>query len=148
MNDVVSEPLCPYCQSPLAADGGVVSCPGCGAHHHEECWRENGGCSVYGCRQTLATESRTEMEIPASWWGQENKPCPSCGREILAAALRCRHCGATFASARPEDQAEFRQRVQVTSEHPGLRARTVWMFVLSVLPLSAPVGAIMGAVWY
>jgi predicted RNA-binding Zn-ribbon protein involved in translation (DUF1610 family) len=145
---MATEPLCPYCQSTLAEGDARTPCPECGAHYHPECWEENGGCSVYGCKQTPPTEGRTEMEVPVSWWGQEQKPCPSCGKEILAAALRCRHCGATFASARPEDRAEFQERTQIAGRHPELRTRALWMFVLSVIPLCAPVGAIMGLAWY
>lgn len=40
---------CPYCHFPLKQGAGVVSCGACSAPHHEDCWRENGGCSVMGC---------------------------------------------------------------------------------------------------
>lgn len=141
-------PMCSYCQSPLADGETQTPCPDCGASHHAECWQENGGCSVYGCKQTPVTEARTAMEVPVSWWGQENKPCPSCSQQILAAALRCRHCGATFQSARPEDRAEFQRRTEISGQHDGLRTRVVWLFVLSIIPLTAPIGAVMGLAWY
>jgi len=148
MNSEPTSPVCSYCQSPIADTDSRAVCPECGAGYHAECWQENGGCAVYGCRQTPVTAARTAMEVPVSWWGQQNKPCPACGREILAAALRCRHCGATFASARPEDRDEFERRTQIAGEHPGLRTRVIVMFVLSIVPLSAPAGVAMGLVWY
>lgn len=148
MNPEAEARVCSYCQSHLAEGEPVSVCPDCAAGYHPECWQENGGCAVYGCKQTPATEARTAMEVPVSWWGRENKPCPSCGQEILAAALRCRHCGATFASARPEDRAEYQQRTSVVAEQPGLRTRVIWFFALSSVPLSAPVGAFMGWTWY
>lgn len=141
-------PHCSYCQTSMGEGEAATACPSCGATHHEDCWGENGGCSVYGCQQTPATDARTALEIPVSWWGRENKPCPACGQEILAAALRCRHCGATFSSARPEERAEFQQRTQVSNQHPELRRRVLWQFILSVLPLTAPIGAVIGLVWY
>jgi len=42
--------VCPYCQTPVAAGAKIINCPACGTPHHAECWEENGGCTVYGCR--------------------------------------------------------------------------------------------------
>jgi TM2 domain-containing membrane protein YozV len=43
-------PTCPYCSAQVAAeDADRFACPSCGAEHHGECWRENGGCTVFGC---------------------------------------------------------------------------------------------------
>jgi hypothetical protein len=39
---------CPYCHFGLKSSE-TVSCPGCRAGHHLECWAENGGCAVLGC---------------------------------------------------------------------------------------------------
>lgn len=139
---------CPFCLAPVDSGEPAVACPACRASYHDECWRENGGCAVYGCAQVPAIPSRTALEIPLSYWGRENKPCPSCGQEILAAAMRCRHCGATFASARPEDGAEFQRRTDLAQQLPGLRRQIVWLFVFSVVPFLAPIGAAWGIVWY
>lgn len=139
---------CAICQSPVAAGEPTTTCPACGAVYHAECWQENGGCAVYGCAQVPAVEQRRSIEIPVSYWGQENKPCPACGREILAAAVRCRHCGTTFASARPEDAAEFTQRTALEQRLPRVRQLVVWQFVLSVLPCTAPIGGVWSLIWY
>jgi hypothetical protein len=40
---------CPYCQTPIKPGVEVVVCPACDIPHHAECWRENGGCTTYGC---------------------------------------------------------------------------------------------------
>ena len=45
------QPICPYCQSPLGEGEPRFLCPACGIPHHVDCWRENGGCTTYGCRQ-------------------------------------------------------------------------------------------------
>jgi hypothetical protein len=116
--------------------------------YHVECWQENGGCAIYGCSQVPTIEKRQALEIPVSYWGQENKQCPNCKREILAAAVRCRHCGAMFDSARPQDAAEFQQRTELTQRLPALRRTVVCLFVVSVLPCLAPIGAVWGAIWY
>jgi hypothetical protein len=41
---------CPYCRYALREGEKRVNCPRCGAPHHLECWRANGGCTTYGCR--------------------------------------------------------------------------------------------------
>ncbi|MBI3467611.1 MAG: DUF4190 domain-containing protein [Planctomycetes bacterium] len=41
---------CAYCQSAIEPNDDVVGCPYCSQPHHAECWRENGGCTVYACR--------------------------------------------------------------------------------------------------
>lgn len=42
--------LCPYCRDALAAETEAVeSCDACRTAHHRQCWREAGGCTVFGC---------------------------------------------------------------------------------------------------
>lgn len=46
----MSQPVCPYCRMPLeTAQEAAHLCPVCGTPHHEDCWEENGGCTVFGC---------------------------------------------------------------------------------------------------
>jgi hypothetical protein len=142
------DPVCAICLSPIVAGAAKNACPACQAEYHAECWQENGGCAIYGCSQVPVIEKRQALEIPISYWGQENKLCPSCKREILAAAVRCRHCGATFESARPQDAAEFQQRAELTQRLPALRRTVVCLFIVSVLPCLAPIGAVWGSLWY
>jgi hypothetical protein len=143
-----ADPICAICLSPIGREDAPTVCPACHAVYHAECWQENGGCAVYGCSQVPATESRRAIEIPVSYWGQENKNCPKCGREILAAAVRCRHCGTTFESARPQEAGEFQQRTELAQRLPAARRTVVWLFVISVLTCLAPIGAVGGIIWY
>lgn len=140
--------VCGICLSPISEAEAKNSCPACRADYHAECWDENGGCAVYGCAQVPVIEQRQAIEIPMSYWGQENKQCPNCQKEILAAAVRCRHCGATFESARPQDSDEFQRRHDLTQRLPALRRTVVWLFIFSVLPCLAPIGAVWGLIWY
>ena len=140
--------FCAICQTAIANGEGAVSCPDCGAPYHTECWNENNGCAVYGCSQVPATEHRASLEIPVSYWGQENKICPVCQTEILAAAVRCRVCGTNFGSARPQDATEFQQHALRSVRAPGLKKKVGWMFALCVLPCTSPIATILGAVWY
>lgn len=139
--------ICSICQSPVNEGDAVSPCPACRAVYHEECWTENGGCAEYGCSQVPAVEHRSTLEIPAAYWGQENKPCPSCGKEILAAALRCRYCGSIFASARPQDSGEFSRQGELEKSLPGIKRTIQIIFICSILPCSAPIGAVWALVW-
>jgi len=139
---------CAICLSPIEPAEETTVCPACNAVYHKECWNENGGCAVYGCAQVPAVEKRQAIEMPVSYWGQENKKCPSCGNEILAAAVRCRHCGTVFESARPQESAEFQQRTALSERLPAARRTVVWLFVLSILPCLAPIGAVWGLLRY
>lgn len=139
---------CAICLSPVGPADASAVCPACQAVYHAECWQENGGCAVYGCSQVPAIEKRQALEIPVSYWGQENKNCPNCGQEILAAAVRCRHCGTVFESARPQEVSEFQQRTALAGRLPASRRTVIGLFVLSVIPCLAPIGAIWGIIWY
>lgn len=139
---------CAICLSPIEAADEKVVCPSCNAVYHAECWSENGGCAVYGCSQVPAIEKRQAIEIPVSYWGKENKKCPNCGQEILAAAVRCRHCGTVFDSARPQAAEEFQQRTALSQRLPATRRTIVLLFIFSVLTCLAPLGAVGGIIWY
>ena len=139
---------CAICQSALEAAESTALCPDCHTPFHAECWQENGGCAIYGCPSVPPTEHRGTLEIPSSHWGQENRPCPACVREILAAAVRCRHCGAMFSSGRTEERTEFQQRAELKERLPAARRNIVILFVLSVIPCVAPLAVLIGAIWY
>jgi len=50
MKQTGQETSCPYCKDVVT---GGMKCRRCGTTHHEACWKENGGCAVYGCRISL-----------------------------------------------------------------------------------------------
>ena len=143
-----NEIVCGICQTALAEGEARSECSDCHAVYHGDCWTENKGCAVYGCSKVPETEKLESIEIPVSYWGQEKKPCPACGTEIMAAAVRCRSCGAEFASARPENQGEFRHRKQIEQRAPKLRRTAVLLVVFAAIPFTAPFSAGYGYFWY
>jgi predicted amidophosphoribosyltransferase len=110
------EVICLICQSTIEPNDPKSICPSCNRPYHSECWEQNKGCAVYGCPKVPPTEPLNELEIPVSYWGKEKKTCPSCGGEILAAALRCSHCGVIFSSARPATWEEYQEEQQLKEE--------------------------------
>ncbi len=141
--------LCAICQTPLGPTENepTTTCPACDAKYHADCWLQNGGCAVYGCAQVPATEGRASIEIPVGYWGQEHKPCPVCNAQILAAALRCRHCGTVFPTARPLGSAEYSRATSQEAQSPRVRRIVLWLFVLCLIPFSAPIAAVVGFGW-
>ena len=139
---------CPYCQGALEPDADEVACTVCGARHHAECWQENNGCGMYGCTAAPGIEQRQPIETPVSYWGQEHKACPKCGEQIMATALRCRHCGTVFDVAQPQSVEEARHRDELKVRGPATRRMTIIVFTLCVIPPVAPLGVAIGLLWY
>ena len=139
---------CPYCQGGLGPAADAVACPVCGVLHHAECWQENRGCGTYGCTAAPSVEQRQPIETPISFWGQEHKACPKCGNQIMATALRCRHCGTIFDVAQPQSVEEARRRDEMKVRGPAARRMAIIVFTICVIPLVAPLGVLTGLLWY
>jgi hypothetical protein len=59
MSDVV---VCPYCRMPFdEATPPKVYCTACGVPHHEDCYQENGGCTVFGCARAPADDPKLQV---------------------------------------------------------------------------------------
>jgi TM2 domain-containing membrane protein YozV len=52
---------CPYCRTVFETDDAIVACSGCQTKHHADCLEENGGCTVFGCSQAPAEESKISV---------------------------------------------------------------------------------------
>ncbi len=58
--------ICPFCRFPIKAGEEVITCPDCQAVLHADCWRENGGCTTYGCAsspQAVAARRATGQTV-------------------------------------------------------------------------------------
>ncbi len=49
-NDRSCSKICPFCQTKIASGDSILICAVCGMPHHTDCWNENKGCSIYGCK--------------------------------------------------------------------------------------------------
>src|SRR6185437_7006266 len=53
---------CPYCRTAFEQPELVkIYCPGCGMPHHEDCFEENGGCTVFGCSRAPADDPKLQV---------------------------------------------------------------------------------------
>jgi len=58
----MTEPVCPYCRMPFEENGPArIFCTACGTPHHEDCYRENGGCTVFGCARAPADDPKLQV---------------------------------------------------------------------------------------
>jgi len=58
----MSEPVCPYCRMAFDETAPArVFCTACGTPHHEDCYQENGGCTVFGCPRAPADDPKLQV---------------------------------------------------------------------------------------
>ena len=58
----MAEPVCPYCRMPFdEASPPRIFCTACGTPHHEDCYLENGGCTVFGCKRAPADDPKLQV---------------------------------------------------------------------------------------
>lgn len=61
----MTDAVCPYCRCPIDSnDSNRVICEGCDTPHHRDCYEENGGCTVFGCRCAPADEPKLRVSPP------------------------------------------------------------------------------------
>ena len=87
--------ICPFCRFPIKQGDEVITCPDCQATLHADCWRENGGCTTYGCPsspQVAAVRRTTEQPTSGarSWPGFSGTtpgtiPLPQGARQLVEA---------------------------------------------------------------
>ncbi len=75
--------ICPYCRAEIVPGESVPAfCGGCGTPHHKECYDENGGCTLFGCKEAPPDEPKvqvTNMDVvaaPPPWAGGGFPPPP------------------------------------------------------------------------
>jgi TM2 domain-containing membrane protein YozV len=58
----MADPVCPYCRMLFdEASPPRIFCTACGMPHHEDCYRENGGCTVFGCKCAPADDPKLQV---------------------------------------------------------------------------------------
>jgi len=57
--------VCPYCRARVGpSQDEQVICEGCDTPHHRDCYQENGGCTVFGCRFAPPDEPKVRVSPP------------------------------------------------------------------------------------
>jgi len=54
--------ICPYCRTEIIPGESIPAfCGGCGTPHHKECYDENGGCTLFGCKEAPPDEPKVQV---------------------------------------------------------------------------------------
>ncbi len=56
--------LCPYCGGPISESEESNACSGCETPHHKDCYEENNGCTVFGCKCAPPEEPKLSISTP------------------------------------------------------------------------------------
>ncbi len=84
--------MCPFCRFPIKEGEEVITCPDCQTTLHADCWRENDGCTTYGCSSSpqAAAVRRSTGQAARGWPGFDRTtpgtiPVPLGARQLLEA---------------------------------------------------------------
>lgn len=126
--------ICSTCGTGIMQSDTIVVCPGCSLPYHHDCWQEIGGCGTYGCAAapvTVAKEAVPEDIFTPGWTAE--KKCPECGSSIIANALVCKVCKATFPTERPMTKVEWQDRIYDEKELGRIKTAVIAQFVFSTI---------------
>src|SRR5512133_158344 len=99
-------PICPYCRAEVAGGDNRIDCPGCATPHHQDCFDENGGCTVFGCSKAPVDEPK--ITVTGTEIAEPNRSYvifPATGDSNGAAAVAAAVSAAQGQSVRPEPAA-------------------------------------------
>jgi TM2 domain-containing membrane protein YozV len=76
----MTNPVCPYCRAAIdPAQDEPMICEGCDTAHHRDCYQENGGCTIFGCRCAPPDEPKLHVSPPELSRTPEVNPPPPPG---------------------------------------------------------------------
>jgi len=145
MNQVTDHKItCVYCLL-IVDESDFMMCPGCSAPHHQNCWEELNGCSVYGCSKMVETKKADDQVV--TYWGVAEKKCPVCAELIPVSELDCKFCHTHFEDIRPMGRDDL---LKPAEERwiKDYRRRAVWLIFFSAIGCTSPISFLVGLIWY
>lgn len=76
---------CPYCRFAFKPGIELVVCGVCAAHHHQDCWADNGGCAVLGCA-AAPVAGQSAAAAPTVAAAAPRTPAPDAAPPVVAPA--------------------------------------------------------------
>ncbi|MBF0543108.1 MAG: hypothetical protein HQM08_01680 [Candidatus Riflebacteria bacterium] len=132
--------ICAICSSNICQGEAIVTCPTCKLPYHCDCWKEIGGCGTYGCTSAPEVPKTDTAPVDAfqPGWTSE-KSCPACGKKILANALLCKWCKASFPHEKPMTKQEYLNREYDNEEFAKIRNIVIGNFIFSAVGCFFPI---------
>lgn len=126
--------ICSTCGTGVLQSDTIVVCPECNLPYHHDCWKEIGGCGTYGCAAAPIATIKEEVaqDVFTPGWTAEKK-CPECGSSIIANALVCKVCKATFPTERPMSKSEWQDREYDEKDLKRVKTAVVAQFIFSTI---------------
>lgn len=121
---------CPVCGEKFTEGQDVVVCPVCGAPHHRECYRQNGGCGLEANHEkgiawedfvgAAGAERQTAQQPKEEQYsGGSVRRCPGCGSVNPADGIFCQVCGTMMGRSAPQgQQGGYRQSGTYRQSNP------------------------------
>ncbi len=86
--------ICPYCRTIIKGSEKVQICASCKTPHHQDCWLENNGCTVYGCKNAPPDEEKVTIHIPNTSLGiRPSKNAPGAVASLVWGIIGFFLCG-------------------------------------------------------
>lgn len=104
--------ICPFCRAEIKEGDDIKVCPTCNIPHHMECWKENKGCTTFGCEEQYYEEqyakpadadadsedSFADGDAPTTNTDGTNGDlqlynCANCGNVLQEGQASCPKCG-------------------------------------------------------
>jgi S1-C subfamily serine protease len=122
-------------RAPISAAPGKAKCPKCGADVAVPASAPAVGTGAGAPAPELILLTAEDAAA-----APERKPCPYCGESILAAALKCRHCGEFL-----DQSAVPSARRAKGAGAPAVNEPNPAEFFVAIL--LSPIGLLIGAIW-
>ena len=84
---------CPICCCEILAGDESVSCPDCATLYHKDCWEENKGCAIYGCKSAHCLDVHAQENEQTYNQGPDQALCPWCYTLLSPKTVICPTCG-------------------------------------------------------
>lgn len=124
--------VCPYCRMPFDEQSPPkIFCTACGMPHHEDCYQENGGCTVFGCARAPADDPKLQVSY-SDLQATANVPVATAVQPHAAAIVPSRYGGplglsssAPMASAGSATSVAYAQPAPAATNPP--KSRTTYI---------------------
>ena len=131
---------CPVCKEKFSDGQDVVVCPVCGAPHHRECYRANGGCGLEANHEKgiswedyIGSAGQSAQQSESAGPRQEAhsgnvRRCPGCGSVNPADGIFCQVCGTMMGRSAPNANPYGGQNTSPYGQHNPYPNPANWVY--------------------